>query len=33
VDGAIVRINVSAKAIRNGAIVKPVKRNYKPEEK
>jgi large subunit ribosomal protein L28 len=32
VNGKIVRIKVSAKAIRNGAIVKPVKRNYKKEE-
>lgn len=32
VDGRIVRINVSAKAIRNGMIVKPVKRRYvKPQ--
>lgn len=32
VDGQIVRIKVSAKAIRNGLIVKPVRRNYtKPE--
>jgi large subunit ribosomal protein L28 len=32
VNGKIVRIKVSAKAIRNGAIVKPVKRNYKKAE-
>lgn len=31
VDGKIVRINVSAKAIRDGLIVKPAKRNYTPE--
>ena len=31
VNGKIVRIKVSAKAIRNGAIVKPVKRKYKAE--
>jgi large subunit ribosomal protein L28 len=31
IDGAVVRINVSAKAIRNGEIVKPPKRNYKPD--
>ena len=31
IDGAVVRINVSAKAIRNGEIVKPLKRNYKPD--
>jgi large subunit ribosomal protein L28 len=28
IDGRIVRIRVSAKAIRNGMIVKPVKRKY-----
>jgi large subunit ribosomal protein L28 len=28
VDGQIVRIKVSAKAIRNGMIIKPVKRRY-----
>ena len=33
VDGQIVRIKVSTKAIRNGMIVKPVKRRYtKPAE-
>jgi large subunit ribosomal protein L28 len=32
VDGQIVRIKVSAKAIRNGLVVKPVKRRYKPAE-
>ena len=32
VNGKIVRIKVSAKAIRNGAIVKPVKRQWKKEE-
>ena len=31
VDGKVVRINVSTKAIRNGLIVKPPKRNYTPE--
>ena len=32
VDGKIVRIKVSAKAIRNGLVVKPVRRRYtKPE--
>lgn len=31
IDGRIVRIQVSAKALRNGAVVKPGKRNYKPE--
>ena len=30
VDGKVVRINASAKAIRTGLIVKPVKRNYTP---
>ena len=33
VDGRICRIKVSAKAIRMGLVEKPVKRNYKPEEK
>lgn len=34
VDGQIVRIKVSAKAIRNGHVVKPVRRRYtKPAEK
>ncbi|HDY65856.1 MAG TPA: 50S ribosomal protein L28 [Phycisphaerae bacterium] len=32
VDGAVVRINVSAKAIRNGLIEKPVKRNWTPPQ-
>ncbi len=32
VDGKICRITVSAKAIRNGLVVKPPKRNYKPAE-
>lgn len=31
VDGRIVRIKVSAKAIRNGLVIKPTRRNYKPE--
>jgi len=31
IDGKVVRINVSAKAIRNGLIVKPPKRDYTPE--
>ena len=30
VDGQIVRIKVSTKAIRQGLVVKPVRRNYKP---
>ena len=29
VDGQIVRIKVSAKAIRNGLVTKPVRRKYK----
>ena len=33
VDGRVCRIKVSAKAIRMGLVLKPVKRNYKPEEK
>ncbi len=33
VDGRVVRIRVSAKAIRMGLVVKPPKRNYKPAEK
>jgi large subunit ribosomal protein L28 len=32
VNGRIVRIKVSAKAIRNGLVVKPIKRNFKPAE-
>jgi len=32
VDGRVVRINVAAKAIRNGLIVKPGKRDYHPPE-
>lgn len=32
VDGKIVRIKVSAKAIRNGLVIKPVKRRWKKEE-
>ncbi|MCP4708584.1 MAG: 50S ribosomal protein L28 [Planctomycetes bacterium] len=32
VDGKVVRIKVSAKAIRNGLVVKPQKRDYKPPE-
>ena len=30
IDGKVVRINVSAKAIRGGLITKPPKRNYTP---
>ncbi len=34
IDGQIVRIKVSAKALRSGMVVKPVKRSYtKPAEK
>ena len=33
VNGRIVRIKVSTKAIRNGMIVKPMKRKYKPAAK
>ncbi len=34
INGRIVRIQVSAKAIRNGMIVKPIKRKYvKPQSK
>jgi len=32
VDGKVQRIRVSAKAIKMGLIVKPKKRDYKPEE-
>ena len=32
VNGRIVRIKVSTKAIRNGMVVKPVKRRYKKAE-
>ena len=32
VDGKVVRIKVSAKAIRDGHVVKPPKRNWKPEQ-
>ena len=32
VNGQVVRMNVSAKAIRNGLVEKPAKRNYSPEE-
>ncbi len=30
IDGRVCRVKVSAKAIRMGLIVKPVRRNYKP---
>jgi len=32
VDGKIVRVNVSAKAIRKGLVVKPAKRGYTPPQ-
>jgi large subunit ribosomal protein L28 len=32
VDGKVVRIRVSAKAIRNGLVIKPPRRNWKPTE-
>ena len=32
INGRVVKINVSAKAIRNGLITKPSKRDYNPEE-
>ena len=32
IDGRVVRVLVSAKALRNGVIVKPLKRQYKPAE-
>ncbi len=31
VDGKIVRVKASAKAIKQGMVVKPPKRNWKPE--
>jgi len=31
VDGKTVRVRVSAKAIRNGLVIKPPKRTWKPE--
>jgi large subunit ribosomal protein L28 len=31
VDGRVMRIRVSAKAIRNGLVVKPVRSNYRHE--
>ena len=30
IDGKVVRINVSAKAIRGGLVIKPPNRNYTP---
>ena len=32
VDGNVTRITVSAKAIRNGLVTKPMKREYSPAE-
>jgi large subunit ribosomal protein L28 len=31
VDGSVVRLKVSAKALRSGLVVKPPKRNWQPE--
>ncbi len=31
IDGRVCRIKVSAKAIRNGLIVKPARRDYQPQ--
>ena len=31
IDGKVVRIKVSAKAIRNGMVTKPTKRDWKPD--
>ena len=31
VDGNVTKINVSAKAIRNGLVIKPMKRDYNPD--
>jgi len=31
IDGRVVRIRASAKAIRNGLVVKPPKRDWKPQ--
>ena len=33
VDGKVVRVKASAKAIRGGLVTKPTKRNYTPPEK
>lgn len=32
IDGQVVRVKASAKAIRSGFVVKPTKRNYTPSE-
>ena len=32
IDGQVVRIKVSTKALRNGMVVKPVKRRWRPTE-
>lgn len=32
VDGRVVRIKVSTKAIKSGLVVKPTKRNWKPDQ-
>jgi large subunit ribosomal protein L28 len=31
IDGVVCRVKVSTRALRNGLVVKPVKRNWKPE--
>ena len=31
IDGKVTKIRVSAKAIKMGLVIKPAKRNYKPE--
>ena len=33
IDGKVMRVKVSAKAMHMGLVVKPVKRSYKPAEK
>lgn len=32
VDGTVVRLKVSTKALRSGLVVKPMKRNWNPQE-
>lgn len=31
IDGRVVRVKASTKAIRSGYVIKPAKRNYKPD--
>ncbi|MBN1818801.1 MAG: 50S ribosomal protein L28 [Sedimentisphaerales bacterium] len=31
IDGKVCRIRVSAKALKMGLVIKPIKRNYKPQ--